>query len=197
MSKNMEDHRGSEFLIVEAIKSICAVIKNVAQQYGKQKVSCYEWTHRLLMDIGNIGRKQFRQDVCPTFVIKNSRYKIGEPEWLYDLVWYESGGNGNRRYVKRINLVLESEWSHYTSEVQKDFEKLLIAKAKLKVLIAEDWQEDDSVMNMVEREIQNFIQRNEDEYYLIALFKGSDLAFQIYANNDLAIDGVESHLFNK
>ena len=111
--------------------------------------------------------------VCPFRKSKESRQT--EAEWLYDMVWYESD-RGDFDSLTQVFMVLESEWSRYMWDVKYDFEKLLIAKAPLKVFIAEDLK-DGGVIKMATAEISAFKTKEENETYLLALYKEEELHF--------------------
>jgi len=54
-------------------------------------------------------------------------------EWLYDLVWYREN---DEEYLVEVPLVVECEWGTNTKKhIKFDFEKLLLAKAGIKLMI--------------------------------------------------------------
>lgn len=53
-------------------------------------------------------------------------------QWLYDLIWYK---NNNEGFLESIELILESELSYGLNHIKYDFEKLLQAKSKNKIMI--------------------------------------------------------------
>ena len=57
-----------------------------------------------------------------------------QKEWIYDLCAIEKNEKGHLLSVK---LVLESEWSNNRKERQWDFQKLLIARAELRVFVTQ------------------------------------------------------------
>ena len=183
-----------KFDVKTAIEKICCKLNAVAVECKSAKASNYEWTHRLLIEMGRVA-EDFGFSVCPTFEkSRNSgRYRTRDPEWLYDLIWFENNKAGDVCSLKDVKLVLECEWSHYTSDVQYDFEKLLVAKAPLKVLIAEDWQESESVIDMVTREVSGFSNTSKGECYLIALYNGNTFDFHLFSDSQLQKDGIEFH----
>lgn len=65
--------------------------------------------------------------------------RIVNQEWLFDLTWIEYEGRGPTRKMKSLPLVLESELptdkARKEQEVLDDFEKLIVARAGLKVMI--------------------------------------------------------------
>jgi hypothetical protein len=84
------------------------------------------WTREVKRVVGVIGTRH-------GFAVCASGWpKIFYEEWLFDLVWYKN--DKNDRLVS-VPLVLESEWSLSFEEVKYDFEKLLVAKAQLRILV--------------------------------------------------------------
>lgn len=54
--------------------------------------------------------------------------------WLYDLIWYEENEKG---FLIDVPLAVESEWKEKFSEIKFDFEKLLAARATLRLMICQ------------------------------------------------------------
>ena len=54
--------------------------------------------------------------------------------WLFDLCWYSSSPAPDGKLIN-MPLALESEWDVKYAGIKYDFEKLLIAKSKFKVLV--------------------------------------------------------------
>jgi hypothetical protein len=107
----------------------------------------------------------------------------GEGEWLYDLIWYR---NTPERHLSEVYLVLESEWKSKLEPIRVDFEKLLLAKAWLKVLVFQSnginilkW------IDFLEKGIHVFQKRSAGEIYVIAAFNTNTRQFEVKK-----IDGV-------
>jgi hypothetical protein len=67
------------------------------------------------------------------FVVRPTRKGSGKQrEWLYDLCWRKEDAQGR---LLEMPLVMESEWDYRESELVRDFEKLLIARAKYRVFL--------------------------------------------------------------
>jgi hypothetical protein len=82
-------------------------------------------------------------------------------EWLYDMTWLEYDRRGKEGYLIDIPLVMESEWGK-RDKVIDDFEKLLLARAKNKIMIFQMKNSDE-------------INKMFDEFKkIILLFKRSD-----------------------
>ncbi len=83
-----------------------------------------EWTRATfcaLEEIGNqLGYKSLYSNKCG-----------GPGEWLWDFVWIEHDPTSQN--IMALPLVVESEWT--TSNVQYDFEKLIVSRAQLRLII--------------------------------------------------------------
>lgn len=75
----------------------------------------------------NVGRgfEQIRQLVAGDTPEHN--------EWLYDILWWHQK---HQSYMLDVPLVLESEWGDHVA-YEYDFQKLLLARSKYKVMIFE------------------------------------------------------------
>lgn len=119
------------------------------------------WTKALHEEFRLKG-KAFGYEVCPDVEECNAG-------WLYNLVWFR---NDNDRMVE-VPLILESEWSRDWRQVRHDFEKLLQAKAVIKVMV---FEEDEKTLNINDLwrkfcdSIRAFGQKSPDEIYLLAGF---------------------------
>ena len=62
---------------------------------------------------------------------------FGKKEWLYDVIWteYSQGYEpSTQNQLIAVHLVAECEWGDFT-DIKKDFEKLLLARATLRLMI--------------------------------------------------------------
>ena len=88
------------------------------------------------------GNKSWTKEIKRAFLKLGSKYgyetcssgieESNNAEWLYDLVWYN---NYETNYIKNVFLVLECEWNIDFPSIKYDFEKLILAKAKYRVMI--------------------------------------------------------------
>lgn len=53
-------------------------------------------------------------------------------EWLYDIVWYKSNCN---KQLESIELVMETELQYGLNTIKYDFEKLLVANARRRIML--------------------------------------------------------------
>ncbi len=77
-------------------------------------------------------------------------------------------------------MVLESEWSRHWKDIRFDFEKLLQAKAGIKVMIFEEGVTDlEGIWQNLLSSIRAFGKPEECECYLLAGFCGEPRGFQV------------------
>jgi hypothetical protein len=99
------------------------------------------------------------------------------PEWLYDLVWYR---NEPSNHLREVPLVVESEWSYNPDHVKCDFEKLLVAKARVKVMIFQDFRGNwPQLSELLEAGIRSFQSEPANEKYILACYENQKDAFAI------------------
>ena len=98
-------------------------------------------------------------------------------EWLFDVVWMSLAWEP-RRQLKRIHLVVESEWGNQ-GDIMDDFEKLLVARSCVRLMIfqASNKAEVEEVFNLLQGEAEGFEQRQAGDYYFLA---GYDLRNAIF-----------------
>jgi len=109
--------------IQEIEDDILEVFKSITGQLSFSKPK-KEWTKAILLAIGTLGKKHG----CHVCGLREHF----EPAFLYDLSWYI---NDAEYRLLDMPLVLESEWSDRYSYIKFDFEKLLIAKSKFKIMV--------------------------------------------------------------
>lgn len=108
-------------------KKVLRKLQKFALDYFEQhdKTSSY-CTYAIKEIIGELGyEKKFK--VCASGFPDHY-----ENEWLYDIVWFEENDNKN---ITSIELVLESEMTYGLPAIKMDFEKLLLANARHRIMI--------------------------------------------------------------
>ena len=118
-----------------------------------------EWTEAIKDTARKIGIRE-HYEVAPDPQKYNQ-------QWLYDLVWYKESEIG----TTSVPLVLESEWSMDFYQVRIDFEKLLVAKSQLKIMIFQqhvaemtDW------FQKLTKCVEAFSPIMDDEIYLLLCY---------------------------
>jgi len=125
------------------------------------------WTKQLAIELGNLGR-QHEWGICTPGGQGAGDQSDFEAGWLYDLVWYRSPEG----HLAEVYLVLESEWSYDEYDIRYDFEKLLLAKATLKVMVFQAGESEmEARFALLERGIDTFRKRSTDETYILAGLK--------------------------
>ena len=107
------------------------------------------------------------------YVVCATAPKADWSEWLYDMCWLEH--KDDRVYDIPINVpfIMESEWSTDPEEVIVDFQKLLICKAKTKLLI---FQDNEDLIPYLKRAIKQW--DDPEGTYLLARYKNESSEFQ-------------------
>jgi len=153
--------------VIERIKDTL----NQAAENAKAK-SCMNrgWTRECLHGLAKLGN-ECDCATCP-------EVSTMKGEWLYDMIWYkeiEDGTDDRDIWPKRMSdvvLVAESEWSNWIGDIRYDFQKLVQAKAQIKLLICEGVN-DDEYASLV-KDIESFEHRDPQERYLFAIYDGRD-----------------------
>src|SRR6266404_1067718 len=130
------------------------------------------WTKEILRQIGDLGLAHDWEVCAGGFP---GRFESG---WLYDLAWYRNepkgDSNGN---LAEVYLVLECEWGNLRS-IKFDFEKLLLAKARLKVMIFQAHNRNAAtLLAELKKCISTFHTRDASEIYILASFNNSTHQF--------------------
>lgn len=94
--------------------------------------------------------------------------QVENGEWLFDVVWYEAGEA--HWSLKSLPLVAESEWNPHFDAIAWDFEKLLVAKAALKLMVFQQPSalQIDETFAKLSRMVDQFSPRMPSEKYLLA-----------------------------
>jgi len=83
----------------------------------------------------------------------SEKYKHNQNlEWLYDLIMY----NNNNEIFNEVFLICESEWNPTIDEILWDFEKLLFARSKVRLMVFEVTEENymdykNTLINIIEK----------------------------------------------
>lgn len=106
------DFDEAEDKIEKALERICA--------RGQEQTDTW-WTEEIILAVGQIGE-------VLDCAVSSSKHNM---EWLYDLIWYRKE---NGPFTELV-LAMESEWNLEYSNILYDFEKLIQARAGLRVMI--------------------------------------------------------------
>lgn len=153
----------------DLINEITAAIMSIPEELPHKAGGNRKWTAFLKSKIREVGKKHgYLVSPCPD---------DGNKEWLYDLIWFR---NDSDNQLSEVALVLESEWSSDSWHIQEDFEKLLVAKASIKVMVfqcnANNLQ---GLWDQLNKGIDAFKQRSPAETYILVAFKEEEHKFEI------------------
>lgn len=131
-----------------------------------------EWTKRIKDDLCELGQK-YNYGVS-AFGVE----KADEGEWLFDLVWADGNDNPSWQFFE-MPLAMECEWSTTKGDIIYDFEKLLVAKARHKLMVFQQKSQDDinSIIASLKDIIKHFKMTYPGERYLLAGYSASNHKF--------------------
>ena len=155
--------------IEETKRKIRKRLNNVAEDLNGKGISHSKaWTKAIIKTLAELGYER-NYEAAPGN-LKGIRHK----EWLYDLVWWKYKDNHFNNMIS-IDLAVESEWTPDWKEIngekrgvgyEKDFLKLVYAKAKLKLFIfgAHNKEDFEKRLEQFKRLANMCEDRNGDEY---------------------------------
>ena len=171
--EEVEEMAEQNFDATKMIEAIKCCLNDVAARLGKaNRMSNREWTQECLGELAKLGEDEYGYQAAPC-------PRCGEHGWLYDLIWWE-GKNGG---MTDLILALESEWSPSIRFVRYDFQKLVQARARIKVLISDALSPEDR--ETLISDIDSFEQNDNDGVYLFAMYNGDSKVFDFYSKETL------------
>jgi hypothetical protein len=168
-----EEMAAQKFDATKMIEAIKECLSNVAKKLNEEhRTLNSEWTKMCLGELAALGESKFKYQAapCPRCV---------EHGWLYDLIWWK----GKKGEMTDLILALESEWSPSIQFVRYDFQKLIQARARIKVLISDSLKSEDCQTLIAD--IDNFEQNENDGEYLFAMYNGNSKTFEFYSKETL------------
>lgn len=149
------------------VRKIVAEFRKLQQELLQQDVSQWrnrEWTEKVLPTLCKLGRR-----LGYTARSAPNEHRDGN-EWLYDVTWCDC--DTDDRLIS-VPMVAECEWGDL-GKIEYDFEKLLLARATVRVMVYTAWYARNSydpaeVINKKLREhVRTFNGARGDTYLLIA-----------------------------
>lgn len=151
-------------------RSIEAALDHLATNWRsiRKPGSDASWTRAVKNRIGALGRKHRY-----TVYAAGSRYsRLGE--WLFDLIWLKA----RDETVLDFPLALECEWNP-GKETLWDFQKLLVSRARHKVLV--NWAPNERSANRaiddLIADVSKFKQTRRGDRYMFACYLGDSDCF--------------------
>ena len=128
-----------------------------------------EWTEEMLTTLCKLGT-ELDYIVCASGV--PDEYRVVN-EWLYDVTWCNSDISDTYERLISVPMVAECEWGNW-EEIVYDFEKLLVARATVRVMAYSAWHAKDEdepaefINNKLLKHVHTFNGVCGDTYLLIA-----------------------------
>ena len=146
------------------IEQIKSVVSNAYNSVCESKDYCNtNYTETIKIALGDLG-EDFGYKVCTS-----TKDKIFNGEWLYDLVWYKENEEG---FLLEVPLVVESEWDKNLKALKFDFEKLLLAKSPLKLMICQANETDEErYVEYFQKAVNVCPFTTKEETYIIAVLQ--------------------------
>lgn len=162
----------------EIEKKICETLDVIAKDPASQKYKNIDWTRKIKMRLADIGQQEFG---C---LVRASGFR--DYEWLYDMCWLRI--DGEDKFVTNAELVLECEWTQ--NAANHDFDKLLLARAKHRVMIFSSLKREGlgkpgepggSIKRLIRR-LERFGHNVVGDRYLFAAWVNSRKAFEYHVH---------------
>jgi hypothetical protein len=153
----------------KSMKEICDALDSVCKRLTKDD-SSKTWTDAIKKALLVVGKRK-KYDVG---VSKNINGRDFD-EWLYDMIWLKQIQNGKEDYPFPIKVpfIMESEWANQNYKVLEDFDKLLICKADIKLLVH---QRNSDVLDFIKLATSRWHENKGT--YLIARYIGEENRFE-------------------
>ena len=145
-----------------------------------------DWTQTIKQRIYNLGAKNGFATFAGGVDRMDRDPSWHGGEWLYDLCWLDYGSkdlSSDEQWFRSIPLVLESEWSPNDGDIYDDFQKLLQARANLRVMILVANDEEHAKLRLeklIRPAIERFARSQRYDYYLIAIFDQKSKLFRFW-----------------
>lgn len=99
-------------------------------------------------------------------------------EWLYDVACLQYADEEFSFPLERVYMVAECEWGREQS-VYADFQKLLVARADLKVMVFDSTRIGDDKFVVMENLIEGYRHTQTGDIYLLAAWTGNELEYLV------------------
>ncbi len=130
-----------------------------------------EWTAAIKRSLIKLGRTR-GYNVCASGFPDECEKRVA-----FDLVWYR---NEPQEHLREIGLIVESEWSRDPFHIKYDFEKLLIAKSPIKVMVFQDYKDNlAKLWSLLETGISTFQTEPAREKYFLVAYENAKNAFAV------------------
>ncbi len=157
-------------IIRKIVKGLSSNINpNYVTDWENWKTS--DWTRNVLNELCAVGKKFG----CRVWTTGNPRGADGG-EWLYDQTWTYPDSDNWTKNGWSIPMIAECEWANDLGYIQEDFEKLLQARADVRVMIidAAQWN-DGSTSELIADKLCEWVRlfrgSTKGDVYLLAAYE--------------------------
>lgn len=156
--------------VEEAVRQVLLRLQKEANSIDDTST---EWTRAIKNEIGRLGSSLGYE------VYASSCDFAKDGEWLFDLTWADYD---NDQYLRGVPLALESEWT--PSEVVDDFCKLMVSKAKHRVMVF--WASNRAsaskkIKELIDEIVNSQLPKKGDRYLFACWIQGADkFDFRLY-----------------
>lgn len=157
--------------------SVIAALRGIEAKSESISQTDVAWTREVKNAVAALGRNQGYS------VYASSCDTADDGEWLFDLTWMKYDPDG---YMRRLPLVLESEWTPI--EVLDDFCKLVVARAEHRVMVFwanSEKSADKVIAKLVDEAANSGLARPGDRYLFAVWLEQEDcFFFRLYVVGD-------------
>ena len=135
------------------------------------------WTTAVNTTLCRIGREHFGVGVGTARDKVMPGTHLDHGEWLWDLTWCSENDQGR---MANLPLVAECEWALSSAAIVEDFQKLLVARADVRLMIHEHWTDREEIpdppamANHLSEHIQAYQHTQPDDVYLLVALDGTE-----------------------
>lgn len=124
-----------EFYVDGAIRDICSTLKGISG------VGNAAWTKNIKGKLSECASQFNGKSGKPLITLPTMQKEPNWGEWLYDMCWVDAEPDEEMNWsFKGFYLALESEWGTSYALLCEDFDKLMIVRAPLKVMIYQNFK---------------------------------------------------------
>ena len=155
--------------IKQALAQVPAKCNAIGEMAPENKISDGLWTRKVKEAIASVAKDNNSAGTNRIYANNCDLAEDGGNEWLFDLVWAIETGQDNWE-LERLLLVMESEWNRNPDNQRYDFQKLLVARAAIKVFVFQepDRENHDEKIHEFTRMLKAYKNNDEDEIYFFA-----------------------------
>ncbi len=131
-----------------------------------------KWTKEIKRRICKLG-KEMEFYVCASTCNEKTDWE----EWLYDVIWLKLDKD---KYIVYSPLAMECEWGDI-QDIRNDFEKLLLARTKHRIMIFQGMKKKGDVLKIIENlkdEVSKFEGSQPGDRYLFAGYDNNTDRFE-------------------